>query len=124
MSKQYQLPREFAEKWVKALRSGEYKQGKECLGNKDNGYCCLGIAAITAGATDKMLLKSDNTTLANYLTRDEFGPKITNKIFENIPQQLIGLYGNQLVTELTSRNDSGQSFTEIADWIEQNVEFV
>ena len=28
--------------WIKALRSGEYKQTKECL-NDGVGYCCLGV---------------------------------------------------------------------------------
>jgi hypothetical protein len=27
--------------WLKALRSGEYKQGREYLNN--NGFCCLGV---------------------------------------------------------------------------------
>jgi hypothetical protein len=30
-------------KWVAALRSGEYKQGKFSLRN-DDGFCCLGVA--------------------------------------------------------------------------------
>ena len=28
-------------KWVAALRSGDYKQGKGTLLDKDNEYCCL-----------------------------------------------------------------------------------
>lgn len=31
-------------KWVEALRSGEYKQGKYQLRRADNTYCCLGVA--------------------------------------------------------------------------------
>lgn len=31
-----------AQKWIDALRSGEYKQGKGTLQNK-LGYCCLGV---------------------------------------------------------------------------------
>ena len=34
---------ENAKKWVAALRSGEYKQGKDCL-EKDGKNCCLGVA--------------------------------------------------------------------------------
>lgn len=30
------------DKWVKALRSGKYKQG-HCLLKKGNTYCCLGV---------------------------------------------------------------------------------
>lgn len=29
--------------WVKALRSGEYKQGHERLRTQEDAYCCLGV---------------------------------------------------------------------------------
>lgn len=36
------MKQEVKKKWIKALRSGEYKQTRERL--KDNkGYCCLGV---------------------------------------------------------------------------------
>lgn len=35
-------------KWVKALRSGEYKQGKNMLRNGDK-FCCLGVACNISG---------------------------------------------------------------------------
>ena len=31
-------------KWIKALRSGDYKQGTDCLRSNTNQYCCLGVA--------------------------------------------------------------------------------
>jgi hypothetical protein len=34
--------------WVKALRSGDFKQGKGCLKNEDDTYCCLGVATKVA----------------------------------------------------------------------------
>ena len=34
---------EHTQKWLDALRSGEYKQGRECLFDS-KGYCCLGVA--------------------------------------------------------------------------------
>jgi len=30
-------------KWIKALRSGKYKQGKMVLHSTDNKFCCLGV---------------------------------------------------------------------------------
>jgi hypothetical protein len=33
---------EIKKKWIEALRSGEYKQGKGYLNQGDN-YCCLGV---------------------------------------------------------------------------------
>ena len=31
------------QKWVEALTSGEYSQGKGCLNNGQGGFCCLGV---------------------------------------------------------------------------------
>ncbi len=31
------------EKWVKALRSGHYQQGKGMLRTHDDAFCCLGV---------------------------------------------------------------------------------
>lgn len=37
------MNKEVKAKWVAALRSGEYKQGKGRLKNINNEYCCLGV---------------------------------------------------------------------------------
>lgn len=46
MSKLKIIPRDFAEQWIEALYSGEYKQGSLLkYDKKDNEYyCCLGVA--------------------------------------------------------------------------------
>lgn len=31
------------QKWVNALESGQYKQGRLALSDDDNNYCCLGV---------------------------------------------------------------------------------
>lgn len=37
------LKPEYKERWLKALRSGDYSQGKGYLKTIDNRYCCLGV---------------------------------------------------------------------------------
>lgn len=37
------MNKEIKEKWVAALRSGEYKQGTGCLHDTNDSYCCLGV---------------------------------------------------------------------------------
>lgn len=39
-------------KWVKALRSGKYKQAKYVL-HDGEGYCCLGVVCVLAGMKPK-----------------------------------------------------------------------
>jgi len=112
--KEYQLPKEFATKWVEALRSGEYKQGKSQLKSK-KGYCCLGVACKMEGQRifkDKEWIDPE---LSNGL----------NKYPKHIPSLLIGSAAdNSFVHEVSDMNDNGKTFNEIADWIEENVEFV
>lgn len=36
-------------KWVEALESGEYQQGRGALRNDDDTYCCLGVACEVSG---------------------------------------------------------------------------
>jgi hypothetical protein len=44
--KTFRIPKTSLDKWLKALRSGDYKQGRDFLrtGNEGNyAYCCLGV---------------------------------------------------------------------------------
>jgi hypothetical protein len=48
-----------AKKWVTALRSGRFKQGRSVLNQGDRALCCLGVAcevAIEAGVPVKKTL--------------------------------------------------------------------
>lgn len=37
------MKKEIADKWVAALRSGKYQQGKNVLSANENSFCCLGV---------------------------------------------------------------------------------
>lgn len=37
------MKKNIAMKWVKALRSGKYKQGRDRLRTENNKFCCLGV---------------------------------------------------------------------------------
>lgn len=114
--KKDKLPKKFAEKWLKALRSGEYEQAEGRLyDHKNNGYCCLGLACEIVGHTR-------NVERYGYL---EFPNMITNSnnpVFKKVPAILRQTEG--LAEKLAEMNDDGESFKQIANWIEKNVEFV
>lgn len=99
------LPQEFKEKWVAALKSGDYKQGKMRLHNQEeNTYCCLGVLCAITGVES---------------SRDEY---IWGFPEEQIPVMLQGNRSNPVVNNLVRMNDRyGKSFSEIADYIEQNL---
>lgn len=133
MEKQFKLPKDFAEKWLTNLRNGEYKQSKGQLYD-EIGYCCLGIACLTAGYnnSDMKNVTGDGyaSTITAYTDKDN-GSKRYNlaKPLLNVPEELrMPSDVNSLVLKLTTMNDGGhnkdyKSFEEIATWVEKNVEF-
>lgn len=92
---------EIKAKWVAALRSGEYQQGDRQLRDGDR-YCCLGVLCEVAdlGITPegKLPLKG-----GSYRIFDEMVGSRSKSMF------------------LWVMNDRGESFAEIADWIEANL---
>lgn len=111
--KQYQLSREFAEKWLSALRANTYKQARRKLYDPiEKGFCCLGVACSIVSIPKSFLLKN-NTAL---LSSGQFDRKVL------LPAGLKG--DRDLNRALAQMNDNGKSFSEIADWIEENVEFI
>jgi uncharacterized glyoxalase superfamily protein PhnB len=109
--KDVRLPLKFKEKWVAALRSGKFKQGKEYL-EIEGEYCCLGVAC-------KITHPRLNLGEANFICDQDFNSKELSKI--RVPAILKGDSDNKIVDTLAKMNDSGASFKKIAAWIEKNL---
>lgn len=104
-------------KWIKALRSGKYKQitNKLCDGE---GFCCLGVLCEISNLPKHV---GSNKVFYTVETLD----REPYQIWGDFPYHgALGVTGEQ-ATELTSKNDGRSerrhSFGEIADWIEQNL---
>lgn len=94
---------ELKTKWVKALRSGDYEQGKNSL-RKNDKYCCLGVLCEIQGA-DFGEIKEKYGTLSLCYS----------------PPQFLGGIPRNIRSKIVSMNDSGASFSEIADYIEKHL---
>lgn len=106
MNNENKLPPEFKKKWIDALRSGEYKQGK-CSLYADGAYCCLGVAGILNGLSHKEMLNKSNAG-------DEIYTKVTPiRLDENTMNTLIGMNDGT--------DEEQKSFNEIADYIQENL---
>ncbi len=108
------LPPKFKAKWLKALRSGKYKQGKGAL-HRDGNFCCIGVECHLHGVSIKAMDKRP-------------GNGGTKSSFDKIPKYMDainGKYGNSMslppVQVLIEMNDGGKSFKQIANWIERNL---
>jgi hypothetical protein len=110
------MKKEIKEKWIEALRSGNYAQGQGELHNPDNKtYCCLGVLADVTGHDPiavKRLPESGNIHAAeeylNYKVLDEVG-------LSHSAQQLLANMNDGF------GNCRAHSFAEIADYIESNL---
>ena len=115
---------EIKEKWVAALRSGEYQQTTEVL-HDDNGFCCLGVLTELyrqehGGEWEKI---SDSSTIYKFVNKFYLDGCET----EILPWTVVHWSGlNDQVPHLADNyisnlNDSGMSFAKIADLIEEQL---
>lgn len=121
MTKTYTLAeqKKNREKWVKALRSGRYKQGTGRLHSMADEMCCLGVACRV------MRLKKEDTGKQGW---------VYGGVSQYAPSSVVdamGLCNDSGYTgytlwkdefSLASANDWGASFKEIADIIENEPE--
>ena len=116
-------PKQVREKWVAALRSGEYQQGTKFL-EKDGKFCCLGVLCDLAVKED--VAKRERFVTGVVTGVVYYGKSLTeDRVLPDNVRRWAGLYGrsgdygNAVDNlSLTRLNDTGSSFEEIADLIE------
>lgn len=111
------MKREIADKWVVALRSGQYVQAKQAL-KTETGFCCLGVLCDLSN-TDSFT-QDEDTGNYEYAGAHDLLPKVV-KDWAGVQNEDLFFIGQKTVN-LAEMNDRGQSFSEIADVIEQNWE--
>jgi hypothetical protein len=94
------MDKELKEKWVAALRSGEYTQARGVLVEGPKCLCCIGVGYVTK----------------NGLSRLRIGDCDTRKASNDL-----GLSYNDEFTLLEMNDGEKKSFVEIADYIEANL---
>lgn len=107
-------------KWIDALRSGNYKQGREALRTDDDEFCCLGVAADQVegikwqdGVGDRCCIAVfPNGNIATALLPQPYGDLLGLEVAD------LDKYCSVIQWVLADMNDAGWSFSEIADAIE------
>lgn len=105
------------ERWVEALRSGEYNQTRGRL-RDDAGYCCLGVLCDIVAPE-----QWDVSTLSYAHSHSGIGDIPASWVTDKaeLPRFLTKQPNVHVISELAGKNDEGQSFTQIAAWIEENL---
>jgi hypothetical protein len=108
------MNKEYKEKWVEALRSGEYKQGTRYLKHGDE-YCCLGVLCDTVDPDNAM----------DWKDRRDLPVEMQHKVglsATGIVTMHNGNDGNTYSSTLAYLNDWDEyTFEEIADVIEKEL---
>jgi hypothetical protein len=112
--------------WLKSLRSGKYKQGKNALCNAKEQFCCLGVLCdihrIKVLKKGKGVWEKYSENSMRY--DDETGvlPKcVIDWAFRKngAPNPSVKIKGGK--SSLATANDEGTSFAKIADIIEEQL---
>ena len=134
------------DKWITALRSGEYKQGQEFLKNtysdgktSETCYCCLGVLCDLVSKEPNVgfeLMLTDGDGVHTSIITGAFESEDGYWEDENLPNlvaEVVGLadieYGEfendpfikSKGKEISVLNDDGMTFEEIADLIEKEL---
>ena len=118
------MKEEIAQRWIQALRSGEYKQGKSFL-RLGEEYCCLGVLCSLAFEEDPSLGKwelvpdSSIHTASTTFDHTNIDLPVSVRRWAGLKERR-GQFPKEEDPSLTARNDRGDTFEEIAQVIEEN----
>ncbi len=101
------------ERWIEALNSGEYKQGKKGLRLANGSYCCLGVLCDISGLGEW----DEGTSYWDYTVP---GVGASAGMPHHNVLRVLGLDG-EVAAILANSNDNGSTFAEIAAEIEARV---
>ena len=113
------MKKEVMKKWVSALRSGKYRQGKGQLRDPDDHFCCLGVLC------DLHNLETGHGKWqsGDYIAGDSCDsdvPPIGVAAWAGLnaqnPSLPSGTFGSETLAQL---NDGNVEFADIADHIEE-----
>ena len=108
---------EIKQRWVSALRSGEYEQCRGLL-RRNNQFCCLGVLCDLYGKEKGIEWVSDGNDRFVFLGSNDVLPAEVVE-WAGLPDHNPDIdYPDRYVTCIAGLNDHGADFEEIADVIE------
>jgi len=106
------------QKWVSALRSGEYQQTQRLL-HDENGFCCLGVLCDLYLKENQLEWEPSTHSNNVYVFQDMVASLPLSVIeWSGVEGYNFPVAAKYLLAEL---NDGGSTFIEIADVIEKQL---
>jgi hypothetical protein len=115
------MNKEWKEKWIKALRSGKYRQAREAL-NSSEGMCCLGVLGDLAVKAEKAEWIEEGYEIDKFLVPiGDISNGLNSYLPASMASDLFGLTEKEQVTLADMNDGDGLSFKQIANYIEENL---
>jgi hypothetical protein len=118
------MKKEYADKWVAALRSGKYVQGKAALKQAYDGgvkHCCLGVLCEVMGTKQT----PPPVNGSNFKFEGEIAYLPDSVVREAGLKSVSPNFASGVMNDISWMNDARSvKFPELADLIEQNWEFL
>lgn len=111
------MKKSIAKLWIKALRSGEFKQGIGTLESKQGELCCLGVLCNLALVEGICGYYNDSDKPIYFDESSALLPDSV-KLWARMNSEQGSLF--EKAYSLSHFNDTGKSFDEIADIIEKH----
>jgi hypothetical protein len=118
------MNKELKQAWIDALRSGKYTQGQGLLKKRtDDIYCCLGVLCEVSPELHFVSLANQNTNGGYLCAFDGDNTDLLNStqlpnkfsVRENLTK-----YTRSLIN-MNDNIENPSSFSDIANWIEENI---
>jgi hypothetical protein len=118
---------EIKDKWLAALESGQYQQGKGVLRNASNEYCCLGVLCDLLAPNCWSSETREVSTAVNgvdlRVESYDFMGELYGREPYSLPRDLA--FPTELdhgdIREVIEMNDAGESFSAIAKYIREHL---
>jgi hypothetical protein len=105
------------QKWIDALRSGEYEQGKQYLKSMDNKFCCLGVLCDIIDNKKWETFEKANSAKSFYpFTYEGYTGTLSNDMLKTTKINIVKM---RFLMDMNDVHD--KTFAEIADYIEANL---
>lgn len=112
---------EYKQKWIDALRSGKYKQGRAALRNiQEDTYCCLGVLCEIAGAKWTPVISHLEGSRYARATLDGYCSSTATPGLKILEAANLSFEDQDTLIQLND-GPQGKSFEEIAQYIEENL---
>lgn len=120
------MKKDIANKWIEALLSGKYKQGKGLLKNNRNEYCCLGVLCEISGISQfEEIYDRFHNGISNYYLGIEATLPVKVREYSGVDNEMASFIDkNGDYYSLAKLNDNGETFKTISKIIKSNYKYL